>query len=517
MIKTKLFGFFVAFVSMGASAFASVNPDPSYIQISNSGSKVKLKPHGFDNHIPSDDTRNFQWIFNNYPHADINLERGTYHISELVEGANYQGTISGDGQNETHIVGRGPLVDGQYVFPALDADKQARMYLPGTPWLFWFHPIDGDVNDWESTKLALKVKDLSFRLDGLGALSTLYEQPLYAVWGHILITGHNANYHEQVGNISHVEIDFKNVTFESQFVTYDLYGQTKTHSNVAAGFLLYGGEDWRPDGVMLNHMNEIDHSPINAQIKVKDCVFKNQFQYGFGAEGLFTSNTGLGYSFPTTNSFPNSSLTAKNNIFDNAGNGANIIGGAGYNILLLGISETDIVIKDNEFLNIPSVGIVAISGSTESMPKEITNLEITDNYFQQSATAVAGHSVFLFDLMYPFTGYFGLNIRNNTFTGDAGYNMAFVNIGMGTGSVIRNNTFSGSGQAAIAVGNFQSPYPPYQILPGSNIEASKNDFSQLNATVANVILGPASSTCTIKVSEATDVINNGQNNTVIVK
>ncbi len=119
--------------------------------------------------------------------------------------------------------------------------------------------------------------------------------------------------------------------------------------------------------------------------------------------------------------------------------------------------------------------------------------------------------------MYPFTGYFGLNVRNNTFTGDAGYNMAFINIGMGTGSVIRNNTFSGSGQAAIAVGNFQSPYPPYQILPGSNIEASKNDFSQLNATVANVILGPGSSTCTIKVSEATDVINNGQNNTVIVK
>lgn len=516
MIKTKMLGFFVALVSFAAPLLAIVNPDPNYIKITDSN-KIKLSPHGFDNVTPSRDTLNFQWIFNNYPHSDIELSEGTYHISECVEAANYQGTIKGKGQKKTHIVGRGPLVDGQYVFPYLNDDLKERMYPTSTPWLFWFHAVDGDVNDWESTKLDLKIKDLSFRLDGLGALVTLFEQPLYALWGFLFITGQDASYHGQLGNVSHVEVDCKNVTFESQYVSYTLNGETKTHSNVASGFLLIGGESWVPNGIQLFHMDEIDHYPVNGQIKITDCIFKNQFQYGFGVEGLFTGDTGMTYTWPTTNPFPKSTLTVKNNVFDNSGNGANIIGGEGFSMLMLGISDADVVIKDNDFRNIPSVGLVAISGSVESMPKQISKIEINNNKFHQSATPVAAFSIFLFDTMFYSTGYSLLDIHHNTFTSDAGYNKAFINMAMGTSGVIKQNTFSGDAEGAISIGNFQSPYPPYQTLPAALFNASKNDFCGLNSSVANIILGPVSVQNTVTVEDASDVVNNGQYNTVIVK
>lgn len=516
MIDTMKKGFIASalfFIAAAIPMIGYANPDPDYIKISNQGNKVKLIPHGFDSNIPSQDTANLKWVFDNYSKSDIHLESGTFHISETIEVAGYQGQIKGDGKDSTFIVGRGPLVNGEYQFPGLNADLTERFYPAGVAGLFWFHTVEGNVNDWQANKLAVELKDFTIRVDGVGPELAYYEQPVRTLWTLIHFTGDNALFTDQVGNVPHIELNVKNVNFIAQEVPYVLNGVNRSNTNAAAAMIVYGGENWY-QAPGLNGWNELDHSPVNAQVEVKSSYFEGFHQFAIAIEGLFTSNTGTSYTFPTNPVFPQASAKIKNNSFKNVGNGAGVAGSLGFNLLFLAISETEVEVKENHFEDLRAGGVVFINNVAEALPKITSNFTIKDNEFEHIPTNISAASIALLDFGFFNGPYYKLDIKDNKFSAGQGFNASFVEIGMGTGALIKDNDFKGTATAAISIGNTHSPIPPNDVLPATSCHVSENDFHQLTASVANIVLGQGSVLNTVRVEHASDVQDSGQFNTI---
>lgn len=519
MMKVLRKGFVVSALFLLVSAIPTIgqaNPDPNYIKILSGGQKVKLTPHGFDANTPSQDTANLQWIFQNYSHSDIQLDSGTFHISETIEVAGYQGKIKGNGSDSTFLVGRGPLVNGQYEFPLLNLDLKERFFSSGVPCLFWFHALDGDVNQWQANKLSVELKDFTVRLDGVGPEITLNDQPFRSIWSLMYFTGKNALFTEQIGNVPHIELKVKNVHFQAQEVPYVLNGDSRSNTNAAAAIVAYGSENW-VEGLGLNGWTEIDHSPVNAQVEIKDSQFDGFHQFAIALESLFTSNPGTSYTFPTNPVFPQATASIKNNRFTNIGNGAGIIGSLGFNLLFLALSEAEIEISNNDFQEMPSGGLVFLNNVAESMPKITSHVSIKDNNFDHASTSVSGSSVTLLDFGFFLGPHYDLDINDNKFIGAQGFNKSFIEIGMGTGASIRENDFNGVASSAISIGNTASPLPPNNLLPATNCDVAENNFLDLTSSVANIVLGQGSVLNTVQVDNASDVSNSGQFNTIIVE
>jgi hypothetical protein len=496
------------------------NPDPAYIDINDSSRKITLTPHGFSTTFPSQDTQNLTWIFANYPTYDIKLVAGTYHVSEMIEAEAYQGSISGTGEDQTFIVGRGPLnADNQYEFPLLNADLTARAYPSGVPYMFWFHARAGNVNNWNQDKVTLGMKDLTIRLDGVGPEVTLFGLPLRSIWGQVLITGADPILDSYTANVSHLDVSFKNVTFLSQKITYTLNNQEKTNGNVGSGFLVFGGEKWvQIPG--LNGWNEIDHSPVNANVEVKNCTFKDFHQFGLGVETTYFSNPGTSYNFPTNPKLPKSSVKISNNLFDNVGDGVGLPGALSINILLNVLSETDADVTNNIFSNMPGSCLLLIKGAqfVASIPQLTSNIRILNNTFDTVQTSMSENTIRLFDFDFLNTGnIYNLTIADNSFTGGSGFAKSFCEIGMGANSLIKGNTFTGDAQAAMIIGNSSNPVPPpVLVLPATGCLVKENNFSGLTSSNANVVLGEGSFLNTAIVGSASDVLDNGTSNTIIV-
>jgi hypothetical protein len=85
MMRSRFLLFFLVLAGLVLPFQARANPDPDHIQIVGNGRRVKMIPNGFDTNHPSQDTINLQWVFDNYPTSDIDLEEGTFHISNTIE------------------------------------------------------------------------------------------------------------------------------------------------------------------------------------------------------------------------------------------------------------------------------------------------------------------------------------------------------------------------------------------------------------------------------------------------
>lgn len=495
----------------------SINPDPTHIKISQNGDKVTITPHGLSNTTPSQDTINIQWTVNNYKHADIVIQNGELHISEMIEASGYQGVIKG--QSNTTIVGRGPLIGNDYIFPMLNQDQTARLYPSGVPHLFWFHAKSGDVNDWKKLGTEVEFKNLSFRLDGVGPEITLNQQPFRSIWSFVIVTGSTAVLPSNIGteNVSHVSVKATNCHFTAQNTPYILYNNNYSNANVAIGILCYGGEHWLIDQG-LNYWTEDAHSPVNCQYDIHDCTFSNLHQFGLGLEGFFTSNpnNASSYSFPTSPLFNSSTVSIYNNTFDNVGNGANIFGSLGFNILVLGSSETPYNIKGNSFLNTPANVLGFFNGIAETLPKLVSNFIIKDNNFDHISSNINGNSIWLIDLLSLYGGYYyDLLIKDNIFNGNTGYNNEFIELSVGKKCNISDNTFTGEALGAMTIGTVSLVLPV--PLPVSECYITDNNLLGVSSINTKIVLGPGTSDNYVRVSHGSDVENSGYNNTIVVE
>lgn len=512
-------------VGMTVQSFRSArtvptNPDPSHIKISNSG-KVTITPYGLGS-TPAPDTANLEWALNHY--SDIKLEQGTFHLDRTIEVVNFQGKIKGAGKTKTFIVGRGPLNGTNYVFPYLTADLSERVYPSGVPHLIWFHTDKfTDPNDWVDNRIDLDLKDLTIRQDGIGPAISLLTQPLRSVWALLVISGSNASYSVAGGNVASVAVSIKDVDFSAQYVPYLKDDDLVSAANAAVGVLVYGGEQWGTERDDLSGWYEIDHSPVNAQLTIKDCSFTNFHQFAWGVEGLTTNNPGGVHIYPTDPVFPRSSVDAKNNNYINCGNGGNLIGTGGYTNLILASSDTDIKIADNQFLNNPAIGIAILSGIAEAptLNKISFPIQIKDNYFQQVGGTYSSSAIILIDVSAFSTGGPDVTIADNEFHGENGYVQFQIMSAMGKNMVVKDNLFSGTSLGAIAISPANIFDPSGPPMPSVNMLIKDNDLDDLTAYgPAKIFIGSGANYNTIYVDSLNDVLDvNGASstNTIIVQ
>lgn len=515
-MRSKILLTFLTFVSLASQVQGYMNPDPNHITIIDNGRVIEMTPNGFDTNQPSQDTINLQWVFDTFPNGDISLSAGTFHISTMIEAVNYQGKIEGAGKDSTFLVGRGPLVDGDYVFPELNQDFKTRLYPSGVPHLIWFHPSQGAANDWVTNKVDLEIKDLTIRLDGVGPAITYFGVPVRSIWSLLIITGSNAVITEASGNVSHVDLELKDVNLQAQEVSYTLNGNNLSNPNAAAGVLLYGGENWVPS-IGLNGYTEIDHGPVNAVVDIRDCTFDLFHQFAIGVEATYTTNPGTGYTFPDNPVFPPSAVSIRDNTFNGVGSSLGIPGSFGFNTLVLSPSETTITIKDNILNDVVSSGIGFLRGVAITIPELTSFATIKDNTINMVANPLNGAGIRLFDFSFFAGTPLIVYAQDNILTGGTGYNKPLIEHAMGTAATFDDNKFFGEAQSGISAGNTISPLPPTIPLPVVQDTIFDNDFGNLTSSIANIILGPASSYNTVTVENASDVLNQGVGNTVIVE
>jgi hypothetical protein len=515
----------MGWIALSATANALTNPDPSHISINSLETTVTLTPHGFENAPLSQDSANLQWVLENLPHANIELEEGTFHISTTIEAAGYQGTISGQGKDKTFLVGRGELVDGEYIFPELNEDLRTRFFPSGAPHLLWFHAVEGDVNNWSETELDVTIKDLTIRMDGLGPVLTMdvplpdgsvLAQPLRTIYCFIVVTSANPILTAAEGDISRVEVTLKNVDMIAQDVSYELDGVPRSNPNALCGIGHIGGFIW-VEAPGISGWTLVDRSPLNTDITIKECLFSRFSIEAISVESPFTSNTTSNYNFPTNPAFPPASVTIKDNTFEGVGGAGGLFSQFSTTILLVSPSDAVVTIKNNQFLNSESMGILAINGVAASVPVNNSVLNVVGNTFEMAKTQMSGAAINLLDFSFGSAGILAANIKENSFIGLTGFDLPLVDHLIGAQATFKENSFSGVAASGIRIGDSVSPFPPHNMLPVVGDFAKENDFDNLSAQVANIILGPGSSASTVKVSNASDVVDNGQGNIVIVQ
>lgn len=511
----------------------TTNPDRDHIQIYNGGSLIIIKPNGFSSTFPAQDTINLQWVFNNYPSATIILHAGIFHVSQLIEGPNFTGSLLGLGVDQTYIVGRGPFNSdiGNYEFPLLNADLTTRLYPSSIPHLFWFHAIDdGNVNNWMANQVNLTVKNLTVRLDGVGPAVTYIGTPIRTIWSFFAITAANPVFTDVVGNISHVQFDFENVVMTSQSISYVLGGVTLNNPNTALAILSYGAETWVPSPFGLNGFGEVNHKPCNMVANISNCIFNSFWTFGTIFETPYTVNPGSNYSFPTNPVFPQASINVHNNIYNNiSSNPLPIPLESGQNILVLNPSDTYMNISNNIFNNITGAGVgfirgLVISGilqnsSTADIHNNIFNLVPVTNSNAGAVQIIDNAQYVDNNLVNPIK----LSVHNNYFSAPSGFQAPIIFAFLASQCSFSNNVFSGSGPFAISIGatpnvltedGIENPFG--SILPGTDCIVVNNDFSSFTPSIVNIILGTQSADNRVTVFRATDVLDTGSGNQITV-
>ena len=495
------------------------NPDPAHIKISNDGKTLTFKANGFSNTFPSQDTLNLQWAFNNYPHSDYKLGSGIFHISETIEAPNYQGVIQGKGNNKTFLTGRGPRVGNDYVFPLLNDDLTARLYPTRVPSLIWFHAIsNGNENDWKKNGTKLEFRDLTIGLDGVGPSITYYDQPFRSIWFNIIVTGYKAVlpvFEPTADEVSNTKLVVNNVNFIAKATPYTLNGVQYSNYNTAAAMICYGGEYWTQIGG-LNGFYDNQHSPINQQIEISDCYFKGFHQFGTGFEGTFTAPPSLPqttvYKFPTAPAFEAAKINIHDNIYDDIGDGANLIGALGQNIIVLANMGTEFIVKDNKFLNIPNIGVAFASGVAETLPTAMSTFLIKNNKFEHTHSAIENSSIVALDVNFYLQQPYIMTIDKNKFKGECGYAGTFVDLSIGTNAIVTNNDFKGDYGRAVTAGNDVQGGQP---LPYFMARITDNTFSN-GTNGVDVVLGDQSYQSYVEVPNASNIQNSGTGNTVVI-
>lgn len=507
-----------------------VPPDPDHVRVVGNGRIIRVTPVGLQDHFRrmATDTRNLQWALNNVARGGrIALDAGTFHVSETLAAEGLDAEVSGAGMNDTVLVARGRAANGTYVFPLLNKAYRKRLFPPGfPPILAVFNKPPSCKTPWQLTSTNLTMRDLSFTVEGEGPALTYYGTEVRPVWAAVLVTGSKGNYNPKKDfEVEHYEVSFNNVGVYGQILSPTL------GSNLMAGLVFIGGEQWLPvtPGTAVGGWNEFDHIPVNGLVTVNNCDFEHTQLHSVAVETLlsppaslaaFEAQSAFRFPSPHQDVYPQAFADIEDNVFDDSGRGvAKDPFLIAFGTLLLSPSNAPLTVEHNRFLNsnAHAVGVIAGQSLTQTgrWPKEPSTVSFAHNEIQAVATgAFNASSLFIADLseLEGAPPYLQPSVSCNHIDAAPGFDSSLIEHLAGKGLVADHNVLSGSAPLGISVGapNILLGTP----LPCTDDLLTLNDFA--NFSGQPILLGPGSQSCTAKVFNASDVVDNGSDNTIVV-
>ncbi len=390
------------------------------------------------------------------PGSVVKLNEGIFHVGYL-EIFGFDGTILGSGKNKTIICPSG----------LFDQNIQiARNLMPG-----WWRIIGGNV----------VISDLTFKT-GDGSL-VMEPDPWYNKTMTSLIIVNNYNQDYLADNPIPMNFLIKDVNFICGYLDpIDAY--LGSDFNVLMPLWL-GMDVWVP-------MSDIMLS--KGKFEVINCYFEHGFEgpeiFSFGPEAVGKIEKckieKCGWGIYCTASY-GSKIEILNNTVTNS---------TSYGIFLedndWGLMGNVIPEKRCEY---------TVAGNYLSTLPETIGLIIKDNW-----------GVIHPEIYKPILAL----IKNNQFNiSDASTGINLLN---NVGGQVRNNRFTGTGSSGVYVDGTMVSDPmgvEVGIGEAKNILILGNNFTALNASTADIILGDFSMNCTVVGNGKESVINNGTNNKIV--
>ncbi len=519
---TSSFALFIIVSLALATVAVSTNPDPSRISVANNGD-ITITPRGMQTLQggESQDYTNLYWALNNLPRGGtIKLKAGQFHVSRMIVVRGFAGTIKGKGTDKTFIVGRGPLVGGQYEFPHMTPQEEATFFGPGFPGLFWFWNKPLTEGPWTDVSTLLTLRDITFTIEGGGPPKQISDGPSparLAVWAMIFVSGSSPVYPQVSGSeVGHLEVDIKDCDFIAQ-------GQSLPYgSNSYLALQVFGGEEYVPGdpqqpALLNNGEVEVGHVPVHAVINIRDCNIHNMVGIGFSLEAVFEvpaagsppTTVNLVWPDQSQAALPLASVSVTHCTFSQGGRGITYAFYPYSGVLLLAPSNVSIDISHNTFSSANTWAFALYSGplvmETPQAPGAV--IRLSHNTFDMVTTASSNPALEIFDIGPIET--FRLFIVNNEFIGDANYAMPFITQTSGLSRVfIMGNTFSGHAGAAMNIG-------PWGAFTSAGATVMNNDFDDLLSSSPAIILGPGSRNVVVYKQDSDDVLDQGTGNVVV--
>jgi len=543
MKSTLFFGFIclAAIATATALPIQALNPDNQKILVQQNGRRIILEASGLNAPLVaggfSRDARNFLWAVENLvAGGQILLKKGQYHINKPLIFKGFQGRISGAGCANTELVFRGStLVNGEYQFPGYTAEQSAAHLAPNWVYgLMFANKPTSDPENWKAVSTNLRMEQIKMTFLGRCARTVFYGLETFAYKGAILMLDSNPNYIRGV----HRRVEHMKARFDS----VEIVGKVTTDPslvNLHQGILIYGAETWVPATVLnvtspaqsANGFLEIDHLPINADVRITNCKVTNTLLQGFGVETPMSQPASLvdnPFIFPTVNPYPKAQVIFENNWLESVAEG--LLGEpiATFATFILSPSGVDVVIRNNVFKKIHNRAIALAAGQGESItlfPQEPSQISIEYNKIEMAPcgpTQTNNPGIVIGDLNLAAQppGYtLFATIQFNEFIALPGFASSLVDHLIGAGAVIMNNVFKGEAKYAVTLGNNMFTLPSgTTYLPALSDYVAFNSYTDFTITDngAHVILGPGAASNTVQEPGATVVNINGPANTVVV-
>lgn len=433
------------------------------------GTVIAISPAS-DNEGDGDFTDEFKSAFASaQPGTVIKLLEGIYHVGYL-EIHGFNGTLIGAGKDKTILYPKTPL------------DSKTQL-VDRNIFNAWWRFIDGNI----------QISKLTFNTTVPEPIQNYNEDPWWGkdLYAMLVFNNYDVN---SINDDSYQKVSIKDVDFIGG---YDNTGgdpdsyQWRTDHNVIIG--AWVGLDYNFP------FQNIGYSLTKGEYTIENCYFDHIIAgvegFGLGEKATMSVsscrfNKCLWQAYFTANY--NSKVFVTNNIFN-------------------GSTGSDIVIEDNEW------GVVY--GYANIEPLKRTAYTISGNIFN---VAPSSSSVILWDMWVAQNNDvilpMQLKINGNYFNlAEGSTGITAIN---SQDALINNNRFKGSCLTGILVDGIATDRFGTPLLNPDKAYADKvlllgNNFSAVESSQADIILGEKSKNCTVMGSSKDDVINNGTGNNII--
>lgn len=466
-------------------------------------------------------TAALEWILNNAPsYSTIELIDGVYEISRTIKAISFKGKIIGTREGISDIRAVGIKNDKeQLIFPALSQEDRTFYFPPEVPPMLLFaQNLQGA---WDKEGTELTIINVHFSSAAVrGELDFIYNnvKSNVALYSYILVIGKYSQF--SYDNATQIDLVSGNITIEECVFSASNDPIFYYGSNIASFVLIVSGEVWFPNPGFANGWGELSHLPGDWRVRLHDNSANNALQQAFAVEFPYSKPKyrALSNNSSYSENMPDSSVSIKNNYFNNCGRGTGDPYLPTFAFFILAPSGLITTIEDNVISNSGNYGFAIIAGKSQNLAQP---------YFEQdpSLIIVKNNHISMINTRWntcnsaiEIADLYAINdetelvsyIEGNKFEGSTNYTCSFINILSGKNNNIFRNRFYGYAQYAINIG---SPYV-FPVRATQNTFFS-NGFSRFESRSSDLYLGPNSDNNYIFEKNLKSYTDFGKNNIFI--